>query len=76
MSKNYTPTNQNGLYVFSLELAKITSDPITVGDQIFHIYITGRDTTAAKLILAMHFLARKPDVFNKHCEGVLNHIEF
>nr|B8QHP1.1 RecName: Full=Cytochrome P450 52-M1; Short=CYP52-M1; AltName: Full=Cytochrome P450 monooxygenase CYP52-M1 [Starmerella bombicola]ACD75398.1 cytochrome P450 monooxygenase CYP52-M1 [Starmerella bombicola] len=63
----------SGIYVFSLEMAKVTRDPVTIRDQIFNILIAGRDTTAATLSFAIHFLARNPDVFNKLREEVLDH---
>lgn len=58
-------------YFFSHELAKITRDPLVLRDQLFNILIAGRDTTAATLSYAFHYLTKSPAIYAKVREDVL-----
>ncbi|KAL9109109.1 MAG: hypothetical protein Q9227_006200 [Pyrenula ochraceoflavens] len=52
-------------YVFLNELAKVTSDPKQLRDELLNILLAGRDTTAGLLSHTIHALARHPDVWTK-----------
>lgn len=60
-------------YVFLNELAKDTDDPILLRDQIVNMLLAARDTTAGLLAFVFFMLARRPEVFAKLREDVLEH---
>lgn len=57
-------------YVFLNELAKATTDPQRLRDEVLNILLAGRDTTAGLLSNTFHVLARRPDVWDKLAEEV------
>ncbi|KAE8375732.1 cytochrome P450 [Aspergillus bertholletiae] len=57
-------TNSNPRYVFLEELAKETSNPTDLTDQILNILLAGRDTTASLLSMVFYQLARRPDIWD------------
>jgi cytochrome P450 len=52
-------------YVFAESLAKETSDPVEIRDQLLSVLIAGRDTTAALLSFLFLMLAKHPEIFTK-----------
>lgn len=58
-------------YIFVYELSKQTADRKELTDQILNILLAGRDTTAGLLSITFFILARRPDVWNKLREEVL-----
>lgn len=60
-------------YVFLNELAKDTSNPILLRDQIVNMLLAARDTTAGLLAFVFFMLARRPDVWDKLRADVLEH---
>lgn len=52
-------------YVFLDELAKSTTDPVALRDELLNILVAGRDTTASLLSNTFHVLARRPDIWAK-----------
>ncbi|KAI5859950.1 putative cytochrome P450 alkane hydroxylase [Durotheca rogersii] len=60
-------------YVFLNELAKDTEDPILLRDQIVNMLLAARDTTAGLLAFVFFILARRPDIWAKLREDVLDH---
>nr|B8QHP5.1 RecName: Full=Cytochrome P450 52-N1; Short=CYP52-N1; AltName: Full=Cytochrome P450 monooxygenase CYP52-N1 [Starmerella bombicola]ACD75402.1 cytochrome P450 monooxygenase CYP52-N1 [Starmerella bombicola]AIY55342.1 cytochrome P450 monooxygenase CYP52-N1 [Wickerhamiella domercqiae] len=72
-TEKYDPDDdsEKGEYYFSHELAKLTRDPLSLRDQLFNILIAGRDTTAATLSYAFHYLTKNPAIYAKVREDVL-----
>jgi len=60
-------------YVFLHELAKDIDDPILLRDQIVNMLLAARDTTAGLLAFVFFVLARRPDVWKKLRDNVLEH---
>ena len=58
-------------YVFLEQLAKVTSNPVEIRDQLMSILAAGRDTTAGTLSFLFRILAQRPDVFSKLRETVI-----
>ncbi|KAF2994619.1 hypothetical protein E8E13_003372 [Curvularia kusanoi] len=58
-------TNRNEKYIFAESLAKETSDPAEIRDQLLSILVAGRDTTASFMSFLFLMLAQHPDVFKK-----------
>jgi cytochrome P450 len=52
-------------YTFLHELAKETTDPIRLRDELMNLLVAGRDTTASMLSNLFHVLAKRPDVWGK-----------
>lgn len=52
-------------YVFLTELAKVTTDPRRLRDELLNILLAGRDTTASLLSNTFHVLARRPDIWSR-----------
>lgn len=52
-------------YFFAENLAKETTDPAEMRDQLLSILVAGRDTTAAFMSFLFLMLAQHPEVFNK-----------
>jgi len=52
-------------YTFLHELAKETTDPIRLRDELMNLLVAGRDTTASMLSNLFHVLAKRPDVWAK-----------
>jgi cytochrome P450 len=52
-------------YVFAQELVKSTQDRQEIRDQLLNILIAGRDTTSGLLGFTLWELARRPEVFKK-----------
>jgi cytochrome P450 len=61
-------------YVFLEQLAKTTSSPKKIQDELINILLAGRDTTASLLSHLWCILARQPEVFEKLRAEVL-HLE-
>nr|AIY55344.1 cytochrome P450 monooxygenase CYP52-N3 [Wickerhamiella domercqiae] len=72
-TEKYDPEDdsEKGEYYFSHELAKLTRDPLSLRNQLFNILIAGRDTTAATLSYAFHYLTKNPAIYAKVREDVL-----
>nr|AIY55343.1 cytochrome P450 monooxygenase CYP52-N2 [Wickerhamiella domercqiae] len=72
-TEKYDPEDdcEKGEYYFSHELAKLTRDPLCLRNQLFNILIAGRDTTAATLAYAFHYLTKNPAIYAKVREDVL-----
>ncbi|TIC90437.1 Cytochrome P450 52E2 [Colletotrichum higginsianum] len=62
-----------GRYIFLNEMARDTADPILLRDQIVTIIMAARDTTSATVSFALYMLARRPDVWARLREDVLDH---
>ena len=61
-----TPGEANSRrYVFLEELAKTGYSEKKIQDELLNILLAGRDTTAGLLSYLFHYLARRPDVFDK-----------
>jgi cytochrome P450 len=60
-------------YVFLDELVAETRDPIELRNQILHVMVAGRDTTASLITWALLLLSKYPDEFNKLRESVISH---
>ncbi|AOW00918.1 cytochrome P450 [Yarrowia lipolytica] len=58
-------------YIFLYELARDTTNPRVLRDQVLNILIAGRDTTAATLSWLMFELAQKPHIFHKLRKAVI-----
>lgn len=58
-------------YVFLYELARETTNPTALRDQVLNILIAGRDTTASTLSWILFHLARQPEIFQKLRVAVL-----
>ena len=54
-----------GRYVFLYELAKYTTDPVQLRDELLSVLLAGRDTTASFLTNIWFILAKRPDVWAK-----------
>jgi len=52
-------------YVFLAELAKSTSNPKQLRDEVLNVLLAGRDTTASLLSNTFHVLARRPDIWQR-----------
>ncbi|KAF2761351.1 cytochrome P450 [Pseudovirgaria hyperparasitica] len=52
-------------YVFLHELAKSTTDPVRLRDELLNVLLAGRDTTASLLSNLFFVLARRPDIWAK-----------
>ena len=63
---------EKGQYVFLRELAQRTRDPIELRNQLLHILLAGRDTTASLLSWLFMLLARHPEVFAKLREAIID----
>lgn len=59
-------------YIFLYELARETTNKITLRDQVLNILIAGRDTTASTLSWIFLELAKNPHIFHKLREAILN----
>ena len=60
-------------YVLLNEMAKQTQDKLDLRSQILTVFMAGRDSTAHALSNVFHVLARRPDVYKKLREEVLEH---
>ncbi|KAK1573006.1 cytochrome P450 alkane hydroxylase [Colletotrichum navitas] len=60
-------------YVLLNEMAKDTSDPILLRDEIVTIVMAARDTTSATVSFALYLLARRPDIWAKLRTNVMQH---
>lgn len=58
-------------YILLNEMAKQTQDKLDLRSQILTVFMPGRDSTAHALSNVLHVLARKPDVYEKLREEVL-----
>lgn len=56
---------RNGKYTFLDEMAKSTTDPRELRDEIINVLTAGRDTTASLLSNAFFLLARHPITWNR-----------
>ncbi|KAL8662427.1 MAG: hypothetical protein Q9202_004748 [Teloschistes flavicans] len=59
-----------GRFVFSEEMAKLTSDRFVLRDQLGGIFFAGRDTTATLLSNLFFVLAREPEVWQQLHEEI------
>ena len=66
-------TRDKQKFVLLDELIKETRDPIELRDQLLHMLIAGRDTTAALFSWVFLLLARHPTIYNKLRREILNH---
>lgn len=57
--------NSRGGYTFLYELAKVTTDPIVMRDQILNVMLAGRSTTASLLCSVMLELSKNPSIYEK-----------
>ncbi|KXH57058.1 N-alkane-inducible cytochrome P450 [Colletotrichum nymphaeae SA-01] len=64
---------QSKRYILLDEMAKDTSDPILLRDEIVTIVMAARDTTSATVSFALYLLARRPDIWAKLRANVLEH---
>jgi len=60
-------------YVLLDELVSETRDPTELRNQILHVMLAGRDTTASLLNLSLIVLSKHPEEFNKLHEAVVSH---
>ena len=60
-------------YVLVNEMAKQTHDRLDLRSQILAVFMPGRDSTAHALSNVFHVLARRPDVYSKLREEVLQY---
>lgn len=60
-------------YIFLYELARDTTNPRVLRDQVLNILIAGRDTTAATLSWLVFELGKKPEIFSKLRKAVISH---
>lgn len=60
-----------GKYVFAEELVQETQDPIELRNQLLHILLAGRDTTAGLLGAVFYNLAQQPAIYQKLRNTVL-----
>lgn len=58
-------------YVFLYELSKQTADKKMLTDQVLNILLAGRDTTASLLSITCFILARRPKIWERLREEVL-----
>lgn len=58
-------------YVFAQELAQLTQDPIELRNQLLHILLAGRDTTAGLLGAVFYHLALNPEIYQQLRNAVL-----
>jgi cytochrome P450 len=58
-------------YVFAEELAQATQDPVELRNQLLHILLAGRDTTAGLLGAVFYRLAEHPEIYQKLRQAVL-----
>ncbi|KAH8674572.1 cytochrome P450 [Tricladium varicosporioides] len=65
--------DQKKKYVLLEELAKEIRDPVELRDQVMHIFLAGRDTTAATLGWTLALLARHPEETAKLRASILEH---
>jgi cytochrome P450 len=76
LSPEYKPPvvskEQKEKYVLLNELVKETRDPIELRDQVLHILLAGRDTTAAMLSWCIALLARHPEDFARIRAAVIS----
>lgn len=63
---------ESSKYVFLEQLAKSTTSPEKIHDELINILLAGRDTTAGLLAHLWYILARRPDVFAKLRAEVLH----
>jgi cytochrome P450 monooxygenase len=54
-------------------MAKQTQDKLDLRSQILTVFMPGRDSTAHALANVLHVLARKPEVYSKLREEVLQY---
>ena len=64
-------STQKQKYIFLVELAKETQDPIELRSQLLNVLMAGRDTTVGTMSWIFHSLARYPRVFLKLREAVV-----
>lgn len=72
--KNGTSIKKDGdadRYVFLEELAKLGCSPRKIQDELLNVLLAGRDTTASLLSYLFYTLARRPDVFRKLRDEVM-----
>lgn len=65
------PPRNEQKFVLLDELVKETRDPIELRDQLLHMLIAGRDTTAALFSWVFLLLARHPDVYSRLRQEIL-----
>ncbi|GJE84229.1 cytochrome P450 [Phanerochaete sordida] len=53
-------------------LAKYTTDPTILHDEILNIFLAGRDTTAGTLTFVIYFLSQHPDVLRRLRQEILD----
>lgn len=58
-------------YVFADELTEATQDPVELRNQLLHILLAGRDTTAGMLGWLFYMLAQRLEIYNKLRETIL-----
>ena len=66
------PRNKQN-FVLLDELIKETKDPIELRDQLLHMLIAGRDTTAALFSWVFLLLSRHPPIYDKLRREILTH---
>jgi cytochrome P450 len=59
-------------FVLLQELVEETRDPVELRDQILHVLLAGRDTTAALISWTLFLLSRYPNEFRKLREAVIS----
>ncbi|ETN45423.1 uncharacterized protein HMPREF1541_09254 [Cyphellophora europaea CBS 101466] len=64
--------HKKGRYVFAEELAQATRDPVEMRNQLLHILLAGRDTTAGLLGAIFYRLAENPAIYQKLRQAVVN----
>jgi cytochrome P450 len=73
---NGTPIKKDGnedRYVFLEELAKLGCSEKKIQDELLNVLLAGRDTTASLLSYLFYILARRPDVFDKLRDEVMQY---
>ncbi|WQF90230.1 Putative cytochrome P450 [Colletotrichum destructivum] len=66
-----TTRKARNTYVFLYELVESMTDPIQVRNQLLHLLLAGRDTTAGLLGWAFWNLSRNPKVYRKLRETII-----
>ena len=64
-SKDDCPKEETGRYIFLKEIAKLTSDPIVLRDELLSILFAGRDSTAATLTNLFFEISRRREVWQR-----------
>ena len=61
-----------GRYIFLDALVNETQDPVELRHQLVNILLAGRDTTASMLGWAFYILARRPDLWRRLREAIID----